>query len=286
MIENSAAGLVMVLGEVAVTVTREEHHQPALARYRVAPGVQRRVAVELVWCAIRTGKYRGQGAIEVRLDGQRVGELTHAMSSRYAPLLTQVAAGGGRPGCEAVVERSTRGLEITLRLPRAAEAAVTAAAPVQGAAPRGGLFSSHRPAWIAAAIVVIVFFAAMAGTDDEPAQPSTAADYPVSTTTTTTTTPPATTTTTPAAPKAAPKPVAPKPKPVVPKPAAPKPVVPAPAPPASTCDPNYGGCVPVASDVDCAGGSGNGPAYATGPVDVIGDDVYDLDRDADGVACE
>jgi hypothetical protein len=62
----------------------------------------------------------------------------------------------------------------------------------------------------------------------------------------------------------------------------------APAPPASSsgCDPNYTGCVPVASDVDCAGGSGNGPAYATGPVTVIGSDIYDLDSDGDGVACE
>ena len=33
------------------------------------------------------------------------------------------------------------------------------------------------------------------------------------------------------------------------------------------CDPNYSGaCVPIASDVDCAGGSGNGPAYVQGPV--------------------
>ena len=32
------------------------------------------------------------------------------------------------------------------------------------------------------------------------------------------------------------------------------------------CDPNYDPCVPVASDVDCAGGSGNGPAYVQGPV--------------------
>jgi hypothetical protein len=50
---------------------------------------------------------------------------------------------------------------------------------------------------------------------------------------------------------------------------------------------NYGGvCVPVASDVDCAGGSGNGPAYVSGPVYVIGTDIYGLDRDGDGVACE
>jgi hypothetical protein len=54
----------------------------------------------------------------------------------------------------------------------------------------------------------------------------------------------------------------------------------------SGCDPNYSGCVPIDSDVDCAGGSGNGPSYADGPVDVLGADIYDLDRDSDGVACE
>jgi resuscitation-promoting factor RpfB len=56
---------------------------------------------------------------------------------------------------------------------------------------------------------------------------------------------------------------------------------------ASDCDQNYGGvCVPVASDVDCAGGSGNGPAYVAGPVQVVGRDIYDLDRDKDGIGCE
>ncbi|SCG52324.1 G5 domain-containing protein [Micromonospora humi] len=53
------------------------------------------------------------------------------------------------------------------------------------------------------------------------------------------------------------------------------------------CDPNYSGaCVPIASDVDCSGGSGNGPAYVAGPVRVIGSDIYDLDRDGDGVGCD
>lgn len=54
----------------------------------------------------------------------------------------------------------------------------------------------------------------------------------------------------------------------------------------SNCDPNYSGCVPIASDVDCAGGGGNGPAYVRGPVSVIGTDIYALDRDGDGIACE
>jgi hypothetical protein len=54
----------------------------------------------------------------------------------------------------------------------------------------------------------------------------------------------------------------------------------------SGCDPNYSGCVPIASDVDCSGGSGNGPAYVQGPVTVIGNDIYGLDRDRDGIGCE
>lgn len=62
-----------------------------------------------------------------------------------------------------------------------------------------------------------------------------------------------------------------------------RPVIPAP----SGCDPNYAGpCVPIASDVDCAGGSGNGPAYVQGPVTVVGTDIYGLDRDSDGFGCE
>jgi hypothetical protein len=54
-----------------------------------------------------------------------------------------------------------------------------------------------------------------------------------------------------------------------------------------SCDPNYGGgCVPLAGDVDCAGGSGDGPAYVQGPVTVIGSDIYGLDRDGDGIGCD
>jgi micrococcal nuclease len=53
------------------------------------------------------------------------------------------------------------------------------------------------------------------------------------------------------------------------------------------CHPSYqGACVPVGvSDVDCAGGSGDGPYYVS-RVTVVGHDEYGLDRDDDGVACE
>ena len=100
---------------------------------------------------------------------------------------------------------------------------------------------------------------------------------------------PAPTSTARARPPAAAKPVTrapaatskPAPRPV------PKPAQAAkPEPKQSGCDPNYSGCVPIASDVDCKGGSGNGPAYVAGPVRVVGSDIYDLDRDGNGVACE
>jgi micrococcal nuclease len=58
------------------------------------------------------------------------------------------------------------------------------------------------------------------------------------------------------------------------------------APESGGCHPSYtGACVPIVSDVDCAGGSGNGPEYV-GRVNVVGPDDYDLDRDGDGVGCE
>ena len=55
----------------------------------------------------------------------------------------------------------------------------------------------------------------------------------------------------------------------------------------SGCHSSYSGCVPVASDVDCAGGSGNGPAYTSAKnIRVTGPDEYGLDSDGDGLGCE
>lgn len=52
------------------------------------------------------------------------------------------------------------------------------------------------------------------------------------------------------------------------------------------CDSNYAGaCVPIAEDVDCVGGGGNGPAFLSGTAQVVGRDVYQLDRNKDGIAC-
>ncbi len=53
------------------------------------------------------------------------------------------------------------------------------------------------------------------------------------------------------------------------------------------CDENYSGaCVPVNEiDVDCEG-TGDGPAWVSGPIQVNAWDHYALDADGDGVACD
>jgi hypothetical protein len=63
-------------------------------------------------------------------------------------------------------------------------------------------------------------------------------------------------------------------------------VPPVAAAPAPDCEPGYDPCIPPGPDVDCAGGSGNGPRYVNGPVSVTGSDPYGLDSNHDGVGCE
>jgi hypothetical protein len=71
------------------------------------------VAAELWSSRVTAGRHRGGYAVEVRVDGRRVGELTAAMSARYRHLV-DVA----RPvRCRGLVTYGERGFQIDLRLP-------------------------------------------------------------------------------------------------------------------------------------------------------------------------
>jgi len=63
---------------------------------------------------------------------------------------------------------------------------------------------------------------------------------------------------------------------------------PATKPPAGNCDPAYpDACLHDGiGDYDCAGGSGNGPNYVQGPIQVRPPDPFGLDSDHDGIGCE
>jgi micrococcal nuclease len=56
----------------------------------------------------------------------------------------------------------------------------------------------------------------------------------------------------------------------------------------TNCNPSYPDvCLKDGiGDWDCAGGSGNGPNYISGPIRVLPPDPFDLDRDGDGWGCE
>lgn len=292
LIRNTSAGLAMLEPAVTVTVTGEENHQQELMLYADASSSRVRVAVSLDWCVITSGKYRGQQAVEVRLDGRRVGQLTDAMSRRYEPDVMGAAQRGRQPGCEALVYRGERGMQVELRLPRRADtsrppAPVVAAQPAP--APRADVpeqparkSGMPRPVMIAGGVIGVIIFASAVSQGDEDTEPPSDSDTPAVTTTQVVPEPTETTTV-----KRTRKAV--KPKRITTTRTTTQTAVPEPPPepePASNCDPNYGPCVPIASDVDCAGGSGNGPAYVQGPVTVTGSDIYDLDSDSDGVGCE
>lgn len=49
-----------------------------------------------------------------------------------------------------------------------------------------------------------------------------------------------------------------------------------------TCHPAYTPCLPVVDDLDCP----DVVALGLAPVTVVGEDVYGLDADGDGVGCE
>lgn len=134
----------------------------------------------------------------------------------------------------------------------------------------------------AVAFVVMLFCAGLAvacnADTKEPASATTANTHAEPTTTAL----PATSTSSP--PTATPEP--PTPAPILPTPTL-EPPSPTPASSAASCNPNYSGaCLNKPGDYDCAGGSGNGPNYIRGPIRVVGEDVYGLDRDGDGIACE
>lgn len=148
-------------------------------------------------------------------------------------------------------------------------------------------------AWVALVFVVLAAFGDESNERNVATGPASDADpaEEVSQVTTTTlrptTTRPPSTTTVPTTTTVAPITTA-APSTIPPVVAPPPPAAPPPAEEADGCHPSYeGACLPFASDVDCAGGSGNGPEYtAAKNIRVVGPDAYDLDRDGNGLGCE
>ncbi len=117
LLENLVGEIDVLDPERQVTVTKEENHQAVLARHHSPTRALTRVAAQLVSSTVSSGKHKGAYAIEVHLDGARVGELTAAMSARYQHLVVAAVKQSGHAYCEALISHGTRGFQIDLRLP-------------------------------------------------------------------------------------------------------------------------------------------------------------------------
>lgn len=108
---------VFLDGMWSATVTGEEQHQDVLA----AAIRNKPYSIELFslgFCKIAKGKSVGLDAIEVFLDGQRVGQLTRMITERYENAVEQIVADGKVPYAQGVIQpQGERGLQVTLMMP-------------------------------------------------------------------------------------------------------------------------------------------------------------------------
>lgn len=108
---DAPSGTWPVIGSASVTVVGEDQHPGSLAGLRPHEGVAATLH--------RVGSRReaGERVLEVRIDGNRVGELTPAMSGRYAGLVAQAERRGVTLACRAHISEDHRGKQVTLSLP-------------------------------------------------------------------------------------------------------------------------------------------------------------------------
>lgn len=108
---NAPGGTWPVVGSASVTVVGEEEHPGSLAGLRPHAGVAATLH------PARSHREAGEAALEVRIDGNRVGELTQAMSRRYAGLVAEAEARGLTLACRGHIGEDHRGKQVTLSLP-------------------------------------------------------------------------------------------------------------------------------------------------------------------------
>ncbi|MGZ3147413.1 hypothetical protein ACVDFE_36580 [Lentzea chajnantorensis] len=119
LLDHEALGTAPTLpAEKQIGITDEEAHQHVL--HRVVNGrTPVHVIAELRDCRIAKGTHTGEHTLEVLLEGERIGQLSHTTGLRYYEMVQRWRARTGRALCEAIiVNEGTRGLHAKLLLPR------------------------------------------------------------------------------------------------------------------------------------------------------------------------
>lgn len=105
---------------IAIQVTSEENHMDVISRY--LSNAERHLAVTLhIVQEQKTERSQPYPAIEIRLDGKRVGLLTKAMSDKVADLVAYIANRNLLPVCRAVLNGSPLRAELVLHVAKSHE---------------------------------------------------------------------------------------------------------------------------------------------------------------------
>ncbi|APU15616.1 hypothetical protein UA74_17940 [Actinoalloteichus fjordicus] len=111
-------GVAILHGERTCAVTQGGKHQDVLQRYAPADRQGRQsVTASLHFCVIGSGKYRGKQAIEVRLRGRRIGQLTYATTLRYRGIVQEIIDRGSTATCQASIRNTDKGIQVELLMP-------------------------------------------------------------------------------------------------------------------------------------------------------------------------
>lgn len=115
VMQNSLPPSAKVLPAVtSAAISGETRHQETLAHYRPKSGGTSKVWATLHPSHVQSGKYSGSPTLEVRFDGDRVGELTAAQAGRFRNVQTLTGV-----ACEAEVYVGSRNIEVRVFLAEA-----------------------------------------------------------------------------------------------------------------------------------------------------------------------
>jgi hypothetical protein len=112
--------VVIPPGRLAIQVTGEEEHMDVLGRYIADQPRYLAVSLNLITVA-KTPRSTPYEAVEVQLDGQRIGELTKAMSAHIRDLVERIDSHQKVAVCRAILKGSPLRADVALDVARSTE---------------------------------------------------------------------------------------------------------------------------------------------------------------------
>lgn len=110
---NDPADLVVLEPDRSVVVTQRQHHQDVLQTV-LGDRSMGLAYGSLTFSTVASGKHQGKPCLEVRINGERIGELSAKLSARYLTLVAQTEG----PGCEVVLREEEKGIHAAALMPR------------------------------------------------------------------------------------------------------------------------------------------------------------------------